>query len=120
MRERMLKEFDADGDGELNDEERGKAREARQRRARDGERGDGPRDEGRRGEGRRGREGRDDRGPEGRGPDGPRPGRRGPMVLRQAAPAARMVPASRRIRCGCSRRSTKTRTSSSAPRSLRS
>jgi hypothetical protein len=74
MRERMIKEFDADGDGELNDEERGKAREARQRRARDGERG-----EGRRGEGRRGREGRpprgpEDRGPEGRGPDGPPPG----------------------------------------------
>jgi len=74
MRERMLKEFDADGDGKLNEDERGKAREARQRRSRDGERGDGPRDEGRRGKGRRDREGRPPRGPGDRGPDGPPPG----------------------------------------------
>ena len=70
MRERMLERFDADGDGELNDEERAKAREFRQERMQGGERG----------EGRRGREGRPPRGPEGRrgpggpGPDGPPPG----------------------------------------------
>jgi hypothetical protein len=68
MRERLLKEFDADGDGKLSDEERAKARESRG--AREGDRGDG----------RRGREGRPPR-PEGRGhegPGGPRPGWRGP------------------------------------------
>ncbi len=58
MREKMLKEFDKDGDGKLNDEERAKAHE--KMRELHGERG--------RGEGRRGAEAH--RGPGG-GPDGP-------------------------------------------------
>jgi hypothetical protein len=70
MREKMLERFDADGDGELNDEERAKAREFRQERTRGGERGEGRR--GREGRPPRGPDGR--RGPEGRGPAGPPPG----------------------------------------------
>ncbi len=94
MRQRMLERFDADNDGELSDEERGKAREFR--REQFGERGErGPREgrgpEGRRPEGRGGRgpgdrgqggppEGRlgEGRGPEGRGPGGPGGAGRGP------------------------------------------
>ena len=65
MREEMLEKFDADKDGQLNDEERAKAREYR-RENRDDRR---PRDE--RGE-------RPRRGPEGRRPDGPPPSGPGP------------------------------------------
>ena len=70
MREKILKEFDKDGDGKLNDEEREKARD-KMREFHRGPRGEG----GEPGEGRR----RDGRGPEGRGPEGRGPeGRRGP------------------------------------------
>jgi hypothetical protein len=76
MRERMLKEFDADKDGKLNDEEREKAREARQgRMGREGGPGEGrpPRGEGRGPEGRRGPGpgGHDGPGPGGPPPHGP-------------------------------------------------
>src|SRR5262245_1270224 len=68
VRERVRAEFDKDGDGRLNDEEREAARDAmRERRGR--EDGDNPpRGEGRR-DGDRGPEGR--RGEGRRGPDGP-------------------------------------------------
>jgi Ca2+-binding EF-hand superfamily protein len=66
MRERMIEEFDADGDGELNDEERQTARETMRERRGGGGRGEG-----------RGPEGRG-RGPEGRGPEGGRPDRPAP------------------------------------------
>ena len=75
MRERMIKEFDKDGDGKLSDEEREKAREAmRERFGRRGAEGRPGRDGGPRGEYGKGKKG--DRGPDGRrgGPgDGPRP-----------------------------------------------
>ena len=81
MREQMLKEFDADGDGKLNDEERQQAREVmRERRGGPGQQADRPgRGQGR-GQGRG--EGRGEGRAEGRGPGrGPgagegRPGRR--------------------------------------------
>lgn len=65
MRARMIEEFDADGDGQLNDEERQAAREAmRERRADRPARGEGPGRGAGRGAGRP-----DGRGPrEGRGP----------------------------------------------------
>ena len=73
MREKMLKEFDKDGDGKLSDEEREKAREKMRElrwRPKQATRGKGERGEGRRREEGRGAEAR--RGPEGRpGPDGP-------------------------------------------------
>lgn len=64
-REKVIKEFDKDGDGKLSDEEREKAREKMRELRGDRGRG-GP--EGRRGDGRRGPEGQ--RGPDGRGPEG--------------------------------------------------
>lgn len=62
MRQRIMDEFDADGDGELSDDERAKAREEMRSRRGNRQRGDRPdgdrmrreRPEGRRGEGRRG------------------------------------------------------------------
>jgi Ca2+-binding EF-hand superfamily protein len=72
MRQRMIEEFDADGDGELNDEERQTARETMRERRGGG--GRGGRGEGRGGE-RRGGEGR---APEGRGPAGDRADRPAP------------------------------------------
>lgn len=87
--QRLLEEFDADGDGQLSDEERANARQTMQQRR--GERGDARgegrgqgRDEARRGPGREEarEEAREGRGPEGRGPQGrrgqgPPEGRRG-------------------------------------------
>jgi len=65
MRERMLKEFDTDGDGELNDEERTKAREAMRERRGGGDRPQGDR-------AREGRpRGERPQGDRRRGPDGP-------------------------------------------------
>lgn len=77
MHRKVLKEFDKDGDGRLNEDERAKARAAHRERM--GDRGDRPRPD-------RGREGRrpdgpgpDGRGPRDRGPEGrPGPGRPGP------------------------------------------
>lgn len=60
MRQQMIEEFDADGDGELNDEERQTARETMRERRGGGGRGEGRGPDGR-GQGR---------GPEGRGPEG--------------------------------------------------
>lgn len=72
-REKMIKEFDKDGDGKLSDEEREKAREKMRELRGDRGRGGPGGPEGRRGDGPRGPEGR--RGPDGRrpegGPDGP-------------------------------------------------
>lgn len=63
MRERMLKEFDKDGDGKLSDEERQKAREAmRERFGRRGPDGGRGRDGGPRGKDGKGKKG--DRGPD--------------------------------------------------------
>ena len=99
MHKRMLERFDEDKDGELNDEEREKAREFR--REQFGERGDrGPREgrgrDGHRPEGREGR-GPGDRGPggppdggrwEGRGPGGPGHGPEGPGFRPMGPPPA--------------------------------
>jgi len=80
MHRKMLKEFDKDGDGKLNEEERAKAREFRHERMRAGDR-ERPRPprgaEGGRPEGRR----PDGRGPEGRGPEGRRTGPGGPGAM---------------------------------------
>jgi hypothetical protein len=78
MREKVLKEFDKDGDGKLSDDEREKARD-KMRELRGGKKGDkGERRKSERGEGRR--RPPESRGPEARrGADGPGPdGRRGP------------------------------------------
>jgi Ca2+-binding EF-hand superfamily protein len=71
MRERMIEEFDADGDGELNDEERQTARETMRERRGGAGRGEGrgPEGRGRRPEGQ-GPDGREGRGPESRDPEG--------------------------------------------------
>ena len=91
FRQKMLEEFDADGDGDLNEEERSKAREemrerfGRGRRERGGPEAGGPPERGPRERGareggpRRGPSA--ERGPEGRPPrrDGPRGPQRPPM-----------------------------------------
>ena len=63
LRQRILEEFDADGDGEMNDEERTTAREEMHSRRRDRQGGDGDAD------GRRRRDNR--RGPQDQGPPNP-------------------------------------------------
>jgi hypothetical protein len=99
MREKMLKEFDKDGDGKLSEEEReaarGKVRELRmaaakkqgdepaEKSARRGDRGKRDRGEAGRGERREVRRHEEGRSPEGRGPEarrGPGPGGPPPML----------------------------------------
>lgn len=76
MRKKILEEFDADGDGELNEDERAKARE--EMRGRRGDRATGGRQRPEAGE-RRGRPGGPDRqGPGRQGPGRQGPGRQGP------------------------------------------
>jgi hypothetical protein len=73
MREKMLKEFDKDGDGKLSDDEREIARDKMRELRGDRKGNKGERGKGERGEGRR-------RPPEGRGPDARR-GQDGPPKL---------------------------------------
>ncbi len=88
MRERILQRFDADGDGQLSEDERAEARAARERMQRDGRGGKGRgKGQGRARGPERGDRGFEGRGPEGRGPQGRGPGgQRGQQGRRPPSP----------------------------------